>query len=85
MEALESLKRADEYSDKIKNPYEIGLIYRIKAEIRHNMDYSNKLKEFFSQYLFMSTISYCEEGIKLLKEINDKYQIDIINTFAKRE
>lgn len=85
MEALESLKRADEYSDKIKNPYEIGLIYRIKAEIRYNMDYSNKLKEFFSQYLFKSTISYCEEGIKLLKEINDKYQIDIINTFARRE
>ncbi|WP_372999204.1 hypothetical protein, partial [Lutispora sp.] len=29
--ALESLKRADEYSRKIKNPYEIGLVFRIKA------------------------------------------------------
>lgn len=84
-EALESLKRADIYSDKIKNPYEIGLIYRIKAEIRYSMESNKKLKEFFSQYLYMNTASYCKEGIKLLKEVNDKYQIDILNMFVSRK
>lgn len=64
----------------------IAAAYSYIGDIRrYNMDYNNRLKEFFSQYLFMSTISYCEEGINLLKEINDKYQIDIINTFARRE
>lgn len=80
-EALKSLKRADHYSDKIKNPYEIGLIYRIKAEIRYNMDTNKRLREIFSQYLCKDTIHYCKEGIKLLREVNDKYQIDIINMF----
>lgn len=83
-EALESMLRADEYSARIKNPYEIGLIYRIKAEIRYNMDSNKKLSKFFSSYLYMDTVSYCEEGIKLLKEVNDKYQIDIFNIFACR-
>ncbi|MGE5632699.1 MAG: AAA family ATPase [Caulobacteraceae bacterium] len=84
-EALESLKRADEYSDRIKNPYEIGLICRIKAEIRSNMESNKKLSGAFERYLCKDTASYCEEGIKLLKEVNDKYQIDIINVFANRK
>lgn len=84
-EAIESMVRADEYSVKIKNPYEIGLIYRIKAEIRYNMDSNKKLNEVFYGYLYMDTVSYCKEGIKLLKEVNDKYQIDILNMFADRK
>ncbi|MEA4960657.1 AAA family ATPase [Lutispora sp.] len=83
-EAIESLKRADQYSDKIKNPYEIGLIYRIKAEIRYKMESNNKLNQIFIAYLNMNRIDYCEEGIKRLKEVNDKYQIDILNMFAEQ-
>lgn len=82
--ALESMVRADEYSVRIKNPYEIGLLYRIKAEVRHNM-YSNRdLSKLFSGYLCMDKECYCEKGIMLLNEVNDKYQIDIINIIASR-
>jgi len=82
--ALESLKRADEYSRKIKNPYEIGLVFRIKAEIRYKMETNNKLSEVFNEYLCQDLHTYCEEGIEYLKSNNDAYQIDILKMFMDR-
>lgn len=82
--ALESLKRADEYSRKIKNPYEIGLVFRIKAEIRYKMETNNKLSEVFNEYLCQDLHTYCEEGIRYLKSNNDAYQIDILKMFMNR-
>lgn len=80
-EALESLKRADEYSRQIKNPYEIGLIFRIKAEIRYKMETNNQLNKVFNEYICMDLQTYCEEGIKCLESSNDAYQIDILKMF----
>ncbi|SHI59002.1 AAA family ATPase [Lutispora thermophila] len=80
-EALESLKRADLYSRQIKNPYEIGLIYRIKAEIKYRMEKNSQLSDVFYDYLHFDLKTYCEEGIKFLECGNDAYQIEILNMF----
>ena len=82
-EALLSLKRADKYAAMIKNPYEIGLTYRIKAEIRSVMDTNRSLERIFAGYLSEDTIHYCKKGYELLKDVNDRYQLDIIDVFAE--
>jgi len=82
--ALESLIRADEYSRKLKNPYEIGLIYRIKAEIKYKLETNSKLSKIFNEYLCQDLLTYCEEGIRYLESSNDDYQIDILKMFKSR-
>lgn len=83
-DALLYLKDADESSRRMKNPYEIGILNRVKAEIRSNMDRDAKLCKVFSGYLDMDTLSYCQEGLRLLERVNDKYQMDIIKVFMKQ-
>lgn len=82
--ALESLIRADEYSRKLKNPYEIGLIFRIKAEIKYKLETNSKLSKIFSEYLCEDLLTYCEKGIRYLESSNDYYQIDILKMFKSR-
>ena len=82
--ALESLKRADEYSRMIKNPYEIGLIFRIMAEIRYKMESNKQLRKVFDEYLRQDMLTYCEKGIKYLESSNDEYQLDILKMFMDR-
>jgi len=82
--ALESLIRADEYSRKLKNPYEIGLIFRIKAEIKYKLETNSKLGKIFSEYLCEDLHYYCEKGISYLESSNDDYQIDILKMFKSR-
>ncbi len=82
-EALNHVKNADIYSKKLKSPYEEGIIYRVKAEIRNNMDNNIELKTIFSDYLDATTKYYCDIGIKLLKEVKESYEIEIIKAFIK--
>ncbi|WP_027626832.1 AAA family ATPase [Clostridium lundense] len=82
-EGLQYLKNADEHSQKIKNPHEIGVVYRVKAEIRVNMEDNEGLNKVFNRYLDKDINYYCDEGIKFLKEARDNYEIDVINILRK--
>jgi tetratricopeptide (TPR) repeat protein len=77
-EALPYITKAEKYAEIMQNPYEIALIYRVKAEIRRNMDFNPKLKEVFSDYLKGQVIEYCDIGICLLKRIKNCYELDIL-------
>jgi len=77
-EALSYIKRAEKYAEIMQNPYEIALIYRVKAEIRKNMDFNPKLGETFSDYLTDQVMEYCDRGIGLLKKIKNCYELDIL-------
>lgn len=82
-EGLQYLKNADEHSQKIKNPHEIGVVYRVKAEIRVNMEDNESLNKVFNKYLDKDINYYCDEGIKFLKEARDNYEIEVINILRK--
>lgn len=78
-EGLHYLKNADAHSQKIKNPHEIGVVYRVKAEIRVNMESDENLNKKFNEYLNKNISYYCDEGVKFLKEARDNYEIEVIN------
>ena len=78
-EALESLKRADEYSKKLKSPYELGLVFRVKAEIKSNMKNNSDLNGIFKEYLDLDINEYCSRGIKLLEKTKKYYEVDLLN------
>ncbi|WZL73504.1 AAA family ATPase [Clostridiaceae bacterium 35-E11] len=72
--AFRSLKRADRFSKKIKNPYEEGILYRIKAEIRLKMETDKNLNKIFSTYLHQSFDDYYHEGIRLFSLLHHCYE-----------
>jgi len=84
-QALLCLKSAEKNALKLKSPYEKGIIFRIKAEIKVNMNYNKILKDEFKDYINEDLSYYCKEGIKLLQKVNEDYQVDILKTFLKSE
>lgn len=82
-ESLKYLKSADMHSQKIKNPHEVGMVYRVKAEIRITMEDNENLRKVFSRYLDKDIDHYCEEGIRFLKTSRDNYEIEVINIMRK--
>ncbi len=82
--ALELLRRADEFASKIKSPYEIGIIYRIKGEIKASMENNQDLRKVFSKYLNLSLNDYCDKGIKILKKVHESYEIDILKALKNK-
>ncbi|EOC99986.1 AAA family ATPase [Caldisalinibacter kiritimatiensis] len=82
-DALKSLKRADKYARKLKSPYELGIVYRIKAELRLIMKRNDKMSEIFEHYLVLSVAEYCDRGIKLLKKVRESYEVNILKVLKK--
>lgn len=81
--ALEYLKAAEKYAYKMKSPYELGLVYRVKSEIRANIDHNNNLKKVFSTYLPLKLEEYCDKGIELLGKVEECYEIDILRALKR--
>lgn len=80
-EGLELLKKAETYGKKIKNPYELGLLYRIMAEIKSMMENNNDLFKVFHSYLNLGLEEYCRRGISFLEEVKDSYEKEILKIF----
>ncbi|WP_432665457.1 AAA family ATPase [Wukongibacter baidiensis] len=80
---LKHLKNASYYSEKLKSPLEIGLVYRVKAEIKANMQNNENLNKVFSDYLDLTLKDYCEIGIKHLRQVKEGYEIEILKALNK--
>jgi len=74
-EALSRVEHADLYSQKLQSPYEIGLVFMVKAEIKHRMSNNRQIKRVFSHYLDLPLTEYCDKGIDLLKNVKESYEI----------
>lgn len=82
-EAKKHLEKADFYSEKLKSPQEIGIISRIKAEIKVNMKNNPELDGVFKDYLTEDVENYCSRGIELLEKVKETYEIDILKMFKR--
>lgn len=82
--ALKSLKRADRYSKKVENPYEEGILNRIKAEIRLKMEKNQKLSKIFDEYLDLQFYDYYKESVKFLNMIEICYEKKVLENFKKQ-
>lgn len=81
--ALRNLKNAYHYSEKLKSPLEMGLVYRVKAEIKANMKSNEGMKNVFSQYLKLPLKEYCDKGIENLRQVKESYEIEILMMLKK--
>lgn len=77
--ALKYLKSADTNSKILKNPKEIGTVFRVKTEIRLNMKDNIYIKQTFGNYLTCDLEEYINKGIEYLTEARDQHQIDALN------
>ncbi|MFZ5966953.1 MAG: AAA family ATPase [Bacillota bacterium] len=73
-EALTYLQMAEEDANKLKSPYEIGLVWRVKAEVRAMMKTNDRLESYFEGYLSKNVEEYCEEAMKVLKHLKGCYE-----------
>jgi hypothetical protein len=77
-EALHYLKQSDEDAIIIKSPYEIGMVFRVKAEIARQVESNKNLKNLLGTYLKEPAEKYCDYGIQLLNCIKSYYEVDIL-------
>ena len=83
--AYNLLKSADKFSQKIKSPYELGLVYRIKAEIKREMKFNKLLRKVFEKYLIFDVKEYCEQAIGKLATLNEAYEKNILVEIFKND
>ena len=81
---MKCLENADRYARKLKSPYEMGLVYRIKAEIKASIKNHKELNHIFSGLLDLPVGDYCDKGIQLLRKIKESYEIDILMDLKNR-
>ncbi len=84
-EALECLRRSEIYSEKLKSPYELGLVYRVKAEIKVTLDRNSRLKDIFESHLPLTVSEYCNVGIKHLSGVRNCYERGILEVLSKNK
>ncbi|KAB3534809.1 tetratricopeptide repeat protein [Alkaliphilus pronyensis] len=83
-EGLKSLMKAEADSQKLKSPYEIALVLRVKGEIAKEMDKNKALRGIFAPYIEKSHEHYCNEGIAILKELRGYYEVNLLNQLKKQ-
>ncbi|KXG75624.1 AAA family ATPase [Thermotalea metallivorans] len=82
-EALDYLKSAEAYAKKLQSPYELGLIYRVKAEIKIQMEANDEVRRVFQEYLPLPPKAYCDKGIELLCGVKGCYEVDILKALRR--
>jgi tetratricopeptide (TPR) repeat protein len=83
--AYNLLKSADKFSQKIKSPYELGLVCRIKAEIKREMKFNKLLRKVFEKYLIFDVKEYCKLAIGKLATLNEAYEKNILVEIIKND
>ena len=81
---LKCLKNADQYSKKLKSPYERGLVYRVMAEIRASMKSNKTLNDVFKIFLNQDIGKYCDQGVELFEKTKKSYERDFLNDIRNR-
>ncbi|NMM62871.1 AAA family ATPase [Clostridium sp. P21] len=77
-ESLKFLKNADVNSKILKNPKEIGTVFRAKAEILLNVKDNTYFEHIFGGYLNEDFQEYVNQGIIYLKEARDEYSANAL-------
>lgn len=83
IKALSNMESAEFYAQKLKSPYALGLMFRVKAEIKTKMKSNKQLNKVFIRYLNESMEQYCEQGIKYFQKLQEPYEIDILKSLNK--
>jgi len=68
---------ADKFAVKLSNPYEMGLIRRVKAEIWRNLRETSKDSRLF-KYIEPEVLEMCSSEVNRIDVVDSCYEIDVI-------
>ncbi len=77
-DVLYHLTQSEAYAEKAKNPYELGIVNRIKAEILTQMSKDSEAYNALKGYVDKSMEFYCDIAIELLHEFKDCCEVEIL-------
>jgi DNA-binding SARP family transcriptional activator/predicted ATPase len=77
-DALIHLNHADLYSQQLKNPYRMGLVLKIKAEIRKSMLHDPELHNTFAALLDKPHTTYVAQSSYQLEKTGPRYELDLL-------
>ena len=80
--ALTHLKTADIYAAKMKNPYESGLVFWVKVQIRLRMHQDLELNDAFQGKLDEQAVDYCSKGLRCFEKLKHCYEYELIREFC---
>lgn len=83
--ALTYLENAEADAKKLKSPYEIGLIYGVKARIRAAMLKNIQVYNFFRKYLPKEVQAYCSEAMHALQDLKVCYEIQTLEALKNMQ
>jgi tetratricopeptide (TPR) repeat protein len=84
-DALQYFKRSQRYAKRLKSPYELGLLYRVKAEIKVRMKENNIVREIFKDDVNLDIQVYCDKGVSYLRQLKDPYEMEILEVLKRNE
>lgn len=68
-ECLELIKLAEEAADAIKNPIDLGIILRVKAQMAYEKKLKARAATAFRHYIDKDVESYCRKGLEITNEV----------------
>ncbi|MCT4585246.1 MAG: hypothetical protein N4A54_10005 [Peptostreptococcaceae bacterium] len=78
------LIEAKKIIDEMKNPYEKGILKKIKMQIRILMDKDENIKDYFANYIKKDIIEYCDESLNYLNDIKEAYEIPYLKKIKEK-
>ena len=79
--AIDHLEKAEEFGLKVKNPYELGILFKVKAEIRFLLEKDITLIDSFKNILPMSVEEYCAKAYDCFYIVKYCYEIEHLKDF----
>jgi DNA-binding SARP family transcriptional activator/predicted ATPase len=79
--AIDHLEKAEEFGLKVKNPYELGILFKVKAEIRFLLEKDKTLIDSFKNILPMSVEQYCAKAYDYFYIVKYCYEIEHLKDF----
>ena len=68
-ECLELIKLAEKSANAIKNPIDMGIILRVKAQMAYEKKLKTRAAASFKHYIDLDVESYCKQGLEVTKQV----------------
>ncbi|MEW6244490.1 MAG: hypothetical protein AB1497_09565 [Bacillota bacterium] len=82
-EAYKHLESAAKFAAKMQSPYETGLVWLVRAQIRTQMNCNPELAAVFQQKLNKTVSHYCREGLKALAAVPYCYESETLKKLGQ--
>ena len=77
-ECLELIKMAEETANTIKNPIDLGVIFRVKAQMAYEKKLKARAASAFRHYIEGDVETYCRQGIAAIQQVKNPCELQAL-------